>query len=113
MSQYRNYLNLIEVADDQGQNKIELEDLMAIHPSFTLESAELWCMFLNVRPDLSEQEVSDIKEIIERIKHNCTVKFSSMLKDMKQRQAERPAEIGENEVKITPLEIDQSVPQEA
>lgn len=104
MSQYKNYLDLIDVVDDKEVGKIELEDLMQVHSSFTLESAELWCMFLSLRPDLSKEEVADIKQIIERIKHNDTVKFSSMLADMRKKQAERPAEIGENEVKITPLE---------
>lgn len=107
MSQYKDFLNQIEIdVDIVDSDKITLDDLMLIHPSLSPESCELWCMYLTLRPDLSNEDKSDIKAIIERLKQKEVNKFGAIMRDLKKRQAERPAEIGENECVITPLEIE-------
>lgn len=104
MSQYKAFLESIEELVIDNTPKIELEDVMKIHPSMTVESPELWCYFLSVRPDLSEDEVSDIKEIIKRLQKNQAIQFQALMNDFKKKQAERPEVIPPSECIITPLE---------
>lgn len=105
MSQYKDFLNQIEVGVEAvGSEKITLDDIMLIHPSLTPESGELWCMFLTLRPDLPDEDKSDIRAIIEKLKIKEVNKFSAIMSDLKKRQSERPEEIGENQCIIAPLE---------
>lgn len=107
MSQYKDFLNQIEInVDIVDSDKITLDDLMLIHPSLTPESCELWCMYLTLRPDLSDEEKVDIRAIIDKLKQKEMAKFGAIMRDLKKRQADRPDEIGENECVITPLEIE-------
>jgi hypothetical protein len=108
MSQYKDFLNQIEIpdVDTNATDKITLDDLMLIHPSLTPESVELWGMFYTLRPDLSEEEKADIRAIINKLKQRESNNFAAIMRDMKRRQSERPAEIGDNQCVITPLDIE-------
>jgi hypothetical protein len=105
MSQYKTFLDNIQIPEvnNNDEDKLTIEDLMAIHPSLTPESVELWAMFLTLRPDLPEEEKADIMAIIHKLKLKETNNFNAIMRDMKKRQAERPKEIGENECIVTPL----------
>lgn len=82
MSKFASVLAEIpEITEIPKIRRIELEDIMSIHRSLSPESPELWMAYLSLRPDLDEQEQTDIRGIIEKLVRNERVKQDALVAD--------------------------------
>lgn len=72
MDNYENILNSIpEVSKERLESGLfELEDVLNLHPLLSLDDALTYIIFLRMRPDLNEDQVSTIREIIIKINRN-------------------------------------------
>ena len=81
---YLDILNQIEevTIDDIENPKLELDDMVNIHSSLTLDNPLTYKAFLANREDLNDEEKDVILEIIKRLEHNKKVLYEYTMKDM-------------------------------
>jgi len=62
--------------------KFQLEDAEKIHKSLTLDNSLTYIVFLDKRPDLSEEEKEIICEIIKRLQENEALEYKLYMDKM-------------------------------
>jgi len=62
--------------------KFQLEDAEKIHKSLTLDNSLTYIVFLDKRPDLSEEEKEIICEIIKRLQENEALEYKLSMDKM-------------------------------
>ena len=85
MSKYESLLNSIEVkkVEDLIENKIELTDIVNMHPMLDLDNPLTYMIFLENRKDLSTEDRNCIYRIMARLHKNKQLIFDHAISNMK------------------------------
>lgn len=66
------------------EKRIELDDLVNIHPSLTLDNPLTYMVFISKRPDLSDVDKNKLFKIIHKLNKNRRMLYENTTKDMDQ-----------------------------
>ena len=80
---YSEYLSTIPDKAKRDQ-RVTVEQCAQFHPTLGVDSVETWILFLQLRPDLSEDDKNDIKQIIQRLLANDELDYGDMIKQWRQ-----------------------------
>jgi len=72
----------VKTEDDIKCRKFEIEDCERLHPLLTLTNPLTYMVFLDRRPDLSEEQVSVIHQIIKRLQDNEKLEYEYAISQM-------------------------------
>jgi len=72
----------VKTEDDIKCRKIELTDMERIHPLLTLTNPLTYMVFLERRPDLSEEQKEVIYQIIKRLQANEKLEYEYAMSQM-------------------------------
>lgn len=77
-------LNSIEEIkiEDIVDKKFKLEDMVNIHSSLTLDNPLTYMLYLQKRPDLSEDEIDMVYQIIAKLQKNKKLLYELQMEDM-------------------------------
>ena len=67
---------------DVTDRKVTLEDVIKLHPTLDYEDPLTYAIFLDRRPDLSEEDKNCIIQIMRRLSENRQTLYNAVKKDM-------------------------------
>jgi len=72
----------VKTEEDIIAPKFELEDAQKIHRLLTLDNPLTYAIFLDKRPDLSEEDRETVFQIIKRLQENETLQYRLAMEKM-------------------------------
>ena len=72
----------VKTEEDIIAPKFELEDAQKIHRLLTLDNPLTYMLFLDKRPDLSEEDRETVFQIIKRLQENETLQYRLAMEKM-------------------------------
>ena len=72
----------IKTEEQLFNKKFSLEDCEKIHKSLTLDNPLTYIVFIDKRPDLSEEDKNIIYEIIKKLKENERIEYKYHMEKM-------------------------------
>jgi hypothetical protein len=80
--------------------KIQIEDCEKIHPLLTLDNYLTYMVFLEKRPDLTEEEKEVIYQIIKRLQDNEKLEYKLHMEKMLNPSFEEKGEVEEENIEV-------------
>ena len=72
----------VKTEEELLNKKFTLEDCVNIHKSLTLDNYLTYIVFMDKRPDLSEEDKNIIYEIIKKLKENEQIEYKFHMDNM-------------------------------
>ncbi len=72
----------LKMEDERDTEKLfSIQEALALHPSFSMESPEIWIYFLTRRPDLCQDDKDCVMKIIHKLWQNQNYELEKQMLD--------------------------------